>query len=654
MCGISGYVSLHGSPVDQKMVERMVAALAHRGPDCRTTHFEGPVGFGHARLSIIDLEKGQQPLFNEDRTVAVICNGEIYNYRELRVELERNGHRFRTNSDCETLAHLWEESGSEMLGRLRGMFAFVLYDTNQQVVFGARDRFGQKPLYYLYDSDRFAFASEIKSLLTIPDLSRDLDPLALDQYLFHQFVPQPHTMFASIKKLNAGSCFQLSLPAIGTGSSDRLVALSENGAASRSHVTPTQLRGATSFEIWPYWQPRFVPDNTRSDDEHLQRVEEGLIDAVRSHMVSDVPVGVFLSGGIDSSLLTALASRFNNEPLQTFSISFPGSKHDEAPYARAVAATFKTNHRDFPFEPGDARQFLLQAAKLFDQPLADTAVLPLMSLSRAASAFVKVVLTGDGGDELFAGYRKYLRAVRIPGRIGWLSRATARAFPISDIAACGSDPMGMRKIRCRIATTISARCRSEYNRQGWEGWERYSLYQPELNVAIDGRFASWHDSTGNMDEPDEPLNAALLADQGPMLGDRLLLKADYATMAYGLEGRAPLLDHQLAQIAGELPLHLKATGAETKVALRWIAAKLLPAEIVSRRKKGFSMPIDRWFRNELREWTRSCLLDDSVSLSRFFQRSAIEQLLKEHLSGKNHSMRIYTLVMFELWCRLYL
>lgn len=629
MCGIAGYVNLDGSPADRAKIERMVTALRHRGPDAQTAHLDGPVAFGHARLSIIDLAGGRQPLFNEDRSITVICNGEIYNYRELKKLLIQNGHQFRTGSDCEVLAHLWEESGSQMLDDLRGMFAFVLYDRNRNIVFGARDRFGQKPLYYYHDASCFAYASEIKGLLALPEIARDFDPVALDQFLFHQFVPQPRTLFQRIKKLPAGCSFELPL-------------------------SPNTNAGANALTVQRYWRPAFAEDRSLTAEQHLARVEAALTDAVESHMVADVPVGVFLSGGIDSSLITALAARHNPQPLETFSISFPGSEHDEAPYARAVAEALGTVHREFPFQPDDLRQVLTQTAALFDQPLADAAVLPLMSLSRSAAEHVKVVLTGDGGDELFAGYRKYRRMAAAPGRFRWLTELSANLFPVTELAACRPDRLGLRKIRTRLAMVVSPSCRGEYHRQGWEGWERFSLYQPDLAETIGGRFDSIRDPLDSQNDALSPLNRALQFDQGTVLADRLLLKGDSATMAFGLEARAPLLDHRLAAVAGRLPLELKVTPQRTKVALREIASRYLPSEVISRRKKGFSMPIDRWYRHDLSDWARCCLLDDSVLLPRFFQRSAVELLLKEHAAGKNHAGRIHTLLMLELWGRHYL
>lgn len=627
MCGIAGYISLDGPSPER--IAAMVSRLEHRGPDAQTVHLDGPVGLGHARLSIIDLAGGHQPLFNEDRSIAVVCNGEIYNYRELRAQLAQRGHQFRTNSDCEVLAHLWEESGREMTAALRGMFAFVLYDRRQGIVFGARDRFGQKPLYYFLGPRGFAFASEIKSLLTLPEISRAVDRTALDQFLFNSYIPSPRTLFAEISKLPAAHWLELRLA---------------------EHETPGL---SQPFQTGEYWQAEFNPDAATSDAEHLTRLESALEDAVRSHLVSDVPVGVFLSGGIDSSLITALAARHSPHRLQTFSIGFPGSRHDESPRARLIAQTLQTDHHEFPFEPKNMPATLTEAARLFDQPLADTAVLPLLHLSRETAKSVKVVLTGDGGDELFAGYRKYKRMAGIPGRYRWLSRLMSSLCPPQQLAMCAPDPYGSRKLQSRLMQVLAPASRSEYRRDGWEGWERHQLYQPAVAAELGRPRCRDAAQAGDIHEL-APLNAALRLDQGPVLADRLLLKGDYATMACGLEARAPLLDHQLARVAGSLPMHLKATSTQTKVALREIARRHLPAEIVEARKKGFSMPLDQWLRGELKSFSHDCLLRDSVSLPRFFRREPIERLLAEQAAGRNHAQRIYGLIMLELWCREYL
>ncbi len=630
MCGIAGYVRFDGQSPPRESLERMVGAMKHRGPDAQTVHLDGPVGFGHARLSIIDLAGGTQPLFNEDQTVTVICNGEIYNYRELRDKLLQRGHRFRTGSDCEVIAHLWEERGGKLIDNLRGMFAFLLYDRRTRTVFAARDRFGQKPFFYHLGPDFIALASEIKGLLALPQISRELDPVAIDQFLFCSYVPHPRTLFTNVRTLPAGSCLEFQLP--------------DQPSTARPEVS-----------IHTYWQPQLLPDDSLSSDDHLQRVDAAVHDAIQSHLVADVPVGVFLSGGIDSSLIAALAAKHCEQPLQTFSIAFPHSRHDESPYARAAAQAVGSRHFEFPFQANDLPGALTAAAALFDQPVADAAILPLLALSREAAQHVKVVLTGDGGDELFAGYRKFKRLAGFPGRVRWLSQATSQWLAIDGLAHCVPDPLGLRKFRVRLAEAVSPVCRSSYHRQGWEGWERFELFQPDFtSLVIDHQTECLEGDGPSAVKTLAPLNAALQLEQRTVLSDRLLLKADYATMAHGLEARAPFLDHELAAVAGELPVELKATPTVTKVALRKIAERHLPAEIVQRKKKGFSLPLDQWLRNDLQDFTRRCLLQESVSQPRFFRSAAIERLLAEHAAGKDHSQRIYSLLMLELWCRAYL
>lgn len=636
MCGIVGYVSLEGPSPDQGLIERMIAAVKHRGPDGQGIHLEGPVGLGHARLSIIDLAGGRQPLLNEDGSVAVVCNGEIYNYRELREQLIQKGHQFRTHSDCEVLVHLWEDAGRKMTESLRGMFAFLLYDRKQGIVFGARDRFGQKPLYSCRTSRGVAFASEIKSLLTLPEVSRDLDYAALDQFLFYSYIPSPRTPFAGIQKLPASSWWEIQIP------------------SANSSATPNTPAAFNALNIGRYWQPTFAPDHSLTDAEHLDRVEAALKDAVSSHMVADVPVGVMLSGGIDSSLIAALAAEFNPNPLETFTVSFPGSGLDEGPQAQAVAEALQTRHHVFPMSAANLPETLSWAARIFDQPLADTAILPLLTLSRETAQHVKVVLTGDGGDELFAGYRKYQRMVGSPGNWRWLSDAIAAMCPPAWLAGCAADPLGIRKLAAKLSQVLAPVSRSEYRRLGWEGWERFDLYQPEFRESLPAPFTTPQSWDGIKPRDWALLNVALCLDQGAALSDRLLLKTDYATMANALESRAPLLDHHLANVAGRLPLHWKATPKTTKVALREIARRHLPAEIVNRRKKGFTLPLDDWYRRELRAFTRHCLLEDSLTLKKFFRRQPIERLLEEHDRGQNHSSRIHTLMILELWCREYL
>lgn len=624
MCGICGYLTFDGrKPLGHDVLDRMVASLQHRGPDESGTHFVDNVAFGHTRLSIVDLAGGRQPLFNEDRTISVICNGEIYNYTALRKDLEGRGHKFRTNSDCEVIAHLWEDEDEHCVERLRGMFAFVLYDSRRKIVFGARDRFGQKPLYYHMGRDAFAFGSEIKSLLPMPGLSKELDTAALDQFLFYRFIPVPGTMFRDIRQLPPAHSFTL-----------------KDGTLS----------------LQRYWRTVFNPDEQLSDDEHLQRLDTAVNDAVSSHLASDVPVGIFLSGGIDSSLIAALATNASSEQLHSFSIAFPGERQDESQYARLASQHIGTRHHEFAYAPTDLVDSLMSLARIFDQPLADAAALPLAYLSQQSAREVKVVLTGDGGDELFAGYEKYERAASTSRLFNWMHQRGPHFLSARRLAACGPDPLQQRKLRSRIALRQVAIQSCVYSKESWEGWDRHRLYSPDTFEQLDHDLKTLDDrpldGTGRV--PADTLNQMLLADQDGYLPGDLLPKTDYSTMSASLEARAPFLDHQLAEVAGQLPIHLKATASQTKVALRRLSENHLPASLVKRPKRGFGVPLNDWFRGPLKKWLRETLIESSQTVPRYFRRDVVASVIDAHSHGeKNLSGKIHALLSFELWHRHY-
>ncbi|MEE8058836.1 MAG: asparagine synthase (glutamine-hydrolyzing) [Pseudomonadales bacterium] len=627
MCGICGILNREEpAEVLRPLLSNMVDQLSARGPDEQSVHTDGKLGFGHARLSIIDLEGGQQPLFNEDKSIVVICNGEIYNYREIRHRLKEKGHRFHTQSDCEVLVHLWEESGTDMLNDLRGMFAFVLYDKKKDVLFGARDFFGQKPLYYHQGPDLFAFSSEVKSLLLHPQINRNLDLAALDQFLFYRYVPHPRTMFTSIKQLPAGHYFLL-----------------ENNRLTIDRYWKSPLEPESFFQ----------PDRKLTPRQWTEIVKEALFDAVESHLVSDVPVGVFLSGGIDSCLITAIAAQYYGKPLQTFSIAFTGSKQDESTFAWQASQHFKTQHTQFEFLPAKVEEYLTQTSAYCSQPLADSAILPLYALSQQAAKHVKVVLTGDGGDELFGGYRKYRRGASALAHIMWKSSQTSGLFSTKKLAQCAPDRLGYRRMQARLGMALVPPLRCTYKRKGWEGWDRYALYSDNVRESMQEHYTdesdwiSLHDCANT-----DPVNAMLSIDQNWYLPDDLLLKTDHATMAHSLESRAPLLDHRLASIAGGLPTFMKATSQQTKVVLRNIASQLLPVELASRPKKGFTFPISQWLRDDLKTWVHESLCETSVMIPQLFQPKYVRQILDEHNTGKyDHGVKIYTLLTLELWHR---
>ncbi|MCA9041174.1 MAG: asparagine synthase (glutamine-hydrolyzing) [Planctomycetaceae bacterium] len=626
MCGICGWYIQESQPgFDEQALANMREAMLHRGPDEAGAFLSERCGLGHRRLSIIGLADGQQPMWNEDQTIVVVFNGEIYNYSQLKNELESKGHQFRTHSDTEVLVHLWEEAGPEMVQRLRGMFAFVLYDLNQEVVFGARDRFGQKPFFYSWNNQQFCFASEIKSLLAHPAIPRELDPAALDQFLFYQFIPQPRTMFRGVHQLPAAHSFILR-------------------------------DGQLSFHR--YWQldfqPEPAPDEQREQDI-LEKLRHEIKDAVESHMISDVPVGLFLSGGLDSSYIAAVCHQILDHPLRSFSISFPETKYDEQEFAETVSKSFGLEHHIFRFDPTDLQAWLEKSIRFFDQPLADSAALPLMMLSEQTAEHVKVVLTGDGGDELFGGYQKHMRAGQSSAFVRLMASSLPSWFQTANLAACQSDPSGRRRLTARLARWGIPEHVSGYFKNFWEGWDRFRLYQSDYREQIPASFESIDQLDPGLIRPTDILNRMLQIDCGDYLVGDLLLKTDYATMSGSIEARAPFLDHQLAETAARLPLQLKATATETKVALRRLAEAALPPEIFQRPKRGFGLPVKQWFAKDLADWLRMQLVENSITAEKFFRREVVEQYLTEHREGKqNHASRLYALLTFELWCRNYL
>jgi len=624
VCGICGFrLSADQSDTEpEQTLHQMVSAIRHRGPDEQGIYLHQRVGLGHARLSIIDLAAGQQPIFNEDNTIAVVFNGEIYNFAELREKLISQGHRFRTNTDTEVLVHLWEQYGRECVSQLRGMFAFVIHDQRQNVLFGARDRFGQKPLYYHHSRGNFAFASEIKALFPLPFFSRKIDPIALDQFLFYQFVPSPRSMFSDVQTLPPAHTFLLE---------------------------------ADKLTTERYWQPEFASDTNRSNMKHLADVETAIIDAVESHLVSDVPVGVFLSGGIDSSLIAAFANRHRSQPLKSFSIAFPEERYDESPHARLASEHIGTEHHEFLFEPHDVIARIEKLVQTFDQPLADRSALPLQMLCEQTAQHVKVVLTGDGGDELFGGYEKYQQAEFATRRLAPLFKTLSSLFSSSKLGRCAADRYQLRRLCSRIAYQYYPLAPLSYYKHYWEGWDRHALFTADLAQQLQQSFTATDAILNTYQQPEEMLNQMLQLDQLSYLPDDLLLKTDFSTMAYGLESRAPFLDHELATVAGRLPTQLKTTREETKIALRRIAAKYLPASITERPKRGFAVPVRRWFKQQLKDWVSTCLIDESSTVGSLFQKKAVQKILSEHNHGlRNHASKIYSLLVFELWYRHYI
>ena len=621
MCGIVGQARHDGSAPERATLEAMCIALEHRGPDSRGIHVEPGAGLGIQRLRIIDLVTGDQPIFSEDRSVVVVLNGEIYNFRELRSELVARGHTFATEGDTEPIVHLYEEFGPACVDKLHGMFGLAIWDRARRRLVLARDRLGKKPLFYSTSGGALTFASELGALLQCETVPRELDRAALDAYLAYRYIPSPLSPFADVRKLPPAH---------------RLVY--EDGEA----------------RVERYWRLDFSR-KTRfaSDQEAFEGVREHLRRAVRRRMVSDVPLGAFLSGGVDSASVVATMAEVSDTPVRTFSIGFD-SELDERPMARLIAERFGTEHQELVVEP-DAVDILPRIVRHHGEPFADPTSVPTFYVARMAREHVTVALNGDGGDEAFGGYSRYQavmlasRLGRMPGGVRELVRAaTSRLPPSGRINSWRS-----RARRLGETLTLDDAGRHFQYMTNLQGLRRESLYTPEFAdelgaSAAEAAFrAIWNEGTA-----DGVLDHMLEVDSLTYLPDDLLAKVDIATMACSLEGRSPLLDHELMQYAAELPERLKVTAREKKIALREAMRGTVPDEILDAPKRGFQPPVAEWFRGDLREHAREVLLDRRTLDRGYFRPDAISRLLNEHTAGTlDHSQGIWTLLVLELWHR---
>jgi asparagine synthase (glutamine-hydrolysing) len=619
MCGICGVVG--PEHVDPDVLVAMTQTLAHRGPDDDGYLLEsadgGPaVGLGFRRLSIIDLATGDQPITNESGTVHVICNGEIYNFRALRAELERDGHRFRTNSDVEVIAHLYEDEGANLLARLNGMFAFALWDSRRQTLLLARDRLGKKPLYYADVAGTLLFGSELKALLQHPRCPRSIDPEALSSYLAFEYVPSPLAIFSGVRKLPPGHLLEWH--------------------AGRS-------------EIRPYWRPRIPADQpTRSPAAWASDLRERLTESVRLRLVSDVPIGVFLSGGVDSSSIVAtMAELVDPSEIKTFSIGFKERSFDESEFARLVAARYGTEHHEEVFTPSAMVDALTPVSAMLDEPFADPSVLPTYLLSRFARQSVKVALGGDGADELFAGYPTFAAhrvadLYRVPR---WLHRRIVR---LAELLPVSTDNLSAEfKLKRFLRGALE---RPELRDQLWlgafsHGEQRGLLVAPPLVDPL-ARLVS--------DSGAAPRDRLTLQYLGYYLEGDILPKVDRASMATSLEVRAPFLDFHLVELALSMPRELNLRGLDGKRILKLALGDTLPREILRRPKKGFGIPISLWLKNEFR-WLLDELLEPTrLRAQGIFEPATVGALVADHLSGRNDNRKpLWTLLMFQLWYESY-
>jgi asparagine synthase (glutamine-hydrolysing) len=623
MCGICGILNFDpAAPADPAVLKGMADLLAHRGPDGEGFHRDGPLGLGHRRLAIIDLsEAAAHPLPNEDETVWIVFNGEIYNFQALREELLGRGHVFRSKGDTETILHLYEEEGPACVRRLRGMFAFALWDARRRELVLARDRLGVKPLYYWHRPGRgFAFASEPKAFLAHPEFRAEPDAAALHLYLTYQYVPSPRSAFRGV------------------------------GKVPPAHVLRVR-DGQVHLER--YWTLPFAPKRHGREADLAEELRGRLEEAVRLRLISDVPLGAFLSGGVDSSAVVALMARLNAGPVKTFSIGFAEPEYDEVRYARRVAARYGTEHHEAVVRP-DAVAVLPKLVWHYNEPFADSSAVPSFYLAEMTRRHVTVALNGDGGDEALAGYPRY-RAARLARVFDSLPAPVRQALQ----AAAGTLPAGRAK-------GFAARTQRFLRGVNLDPLRRYatwmshfddglkaSLCVPEFLAQAEGDgtdyLAAAFAAAGGAGAAD-PLDVLLAVDVATYLPEDLLVKMDIATMAFGLEARSPFLDHEVMEFAAALPPALKLRGGTGKYLLKRACADLLPRDLCRRPKMGFGMPLDHWFRHELRDLAHDTLLNARARTRGLFRPAAVARLLEEHERGRAAwQYQLWNLLVLELW-----
>lgn len=608
MCGIAGKLYFDSSKhVVSSEVKKMTDAIAHRGPDDEGVYCSRNVGLGHRRLSIIDLsELGHQPMSDKEGRYWLTFNGEIYNYKSLRKELEQDGVRFRSNTDSEVIIYLYKKYGVDCVQQLRGMFAFAIWDDREQELFLARDRVGQKPLKYYYDGHVFLFASELKAILTQSEVERQVDWAAAQDYLSHLYVPGDRTGFEGIKKLEPAHYL-----------------LIKNGQVIKKR----------------YWQLSFSSKFHLTEEEWIDRVGHVLEESVSMRMMSDVPLGAHLSGGIDSSLIVALMAQQSSMPVKTFSIGFEEQTHNELGFARMVADRYGTEHQEFVVKP-NAIEVLPKLIRHYEEPYADNSAIPTWYLSELTRQHVTVALNGDGGDENFAGYKRY-DLMRYYNRL----QAIKILHPFIKSAAAVALKTTKRSFFQKIMTLVdwSKGAPAEFFRNSF-GFFRGD----ELGQLTGGTPTGFIPELFGSSKELDALDQLLFVDFHSYLPNDLLVKVDIASMAHALEVRSPFLDHTLLELTASMPSDFKIRNGVKKYLLKKIAEPHLPKEILQRPKKGFGIPREKWLRGSLNEFMKGRLLDEKF-IAHGFNRGVIEQLVKEHVGGRDHSLKLWSLLMLQMW-----
>jgi asparagine synthase (glutamine-hydrolysing) len=619
MCGIAGWVSCASVRPDEALLRRMCNAIHHRGPDSEGLFIDDQVALGARRLSIIDLTTGDQPVRSADGAVTIVFNGEIYNFQDVRAELEAMGHQFHTQGDTEVVVQGYLAWGEAFLDRLNGMFALALWDEPRQRLVLARDRFGKKPLLLSQSGDTLVFGSEFRALLEHPAVSRDIDPLAIDDFLTLGYVAAPRTAFQQIRKLPPGHLL-----------------IWERGQ--------TRLRS--------YWSLDFEPKSSISEAEAVERFEELFRDAVRLRLISDVPLGAFLSGGIDSASVVAMMAETGHERVKTFSIGFTDSAYNELPLARLVAERYGTEHHEFVVEPR-ATELLPKLVQHYGEPYADSSALPTFELARVTRKHVTVALNGDGGDEIFGGYDRY-RALMLAQAARTRLPITPRAYRLA--AGLLTEAAGQRTLTGRARRFLGGLAASP-----GEQYARWmSLFPDDLKTQLysesytsilsrnraQARLKEPFDDGGSLSVADVAMNL----DVATYLPDDLLVKVDIATMANSLEGRSPFLDYRVAEFAARLPMHLKIRGGRSKYLIKRAMQRRIPAAILNRRKSGFGVPLARWFREDLRSTVQEVVLSDRALERGYFEPAAIKRMVNDHVQARSdHAQRLWALLILEMW-----
>ncbi len=626
MCGITGIFDTRGQrDMDRGVLQRMNDSQQHRGPDEGSIYAEPGLGFGHRRLSIIDIATGQQPLFNADKTVAIVFNGEIYNYQSLMAELQGLGYAFHTKSDTEVIVHAWEAWGTDCVKRLRGMFAFALWDRNKQQFFMARDRLGVKPMYYaLLDDGQLLFGSELKSIMAHPGLRREVDPQAVEEYFALGYVAEPRTIFRQAKKLPPASTLLIR-------------------------------RGDNVGEPREYWDVRFTLDAKIGDAEACETLTEKLRESVRLRMIAEVPLGAFLSGGVDSSAVVAMMAGESAAPVNTCSIAFDDPAYNEAMFAQQVADRYKTNHRVETVQSDDF-DLIDTLARLYDEPYADSSAIPTYRVCQLARKHVTVALSGDGGDETFGGYRRYklhmmeekMRSALPLGVRRPIFGALGQLYPKADWAP--------RVFRAKTTFQALARNSVEAYFHGMS-----FIREPDRNVLYSDKFKrelggynarEVFERHAARAGTEDPLALIQYIDMHTYLVGDINTKVDRASMAHSLEVREPLMDHEIVEWMATLPSSIKLRGNESKFVLKKAMEPHLPSDIMYRPKMGFAVPLARWFRGPLRQRVRGALLSGPLADSGWFNLPAMRQLIEQHESGaRDHSTPLWTLLMYDAFLR---